>query len=38
MAPGGLLIVGESESLSRFDLGFVFEQPLIYRNPPGRQP
>jgi chemotaxis protein methyltransferase CheR len=38
MAPDGLLIVGESESLSRFDMGFVFEQPLIYRNPSGRQP
>ncbi len=35
MAPGGVLIVGESESLSRFELGFEFEQPLIYRNPPG---
>jgi chemotaxis protein methyltransferase CheR len=32
MAPGGVLIVGESESLSRFDMGFAFEQPLIYRN------
>jgi chemotaxis protein methyltransferase CheR len=38
MAPDSLLIVGESESLSRFDLGFVFEQPLIYRNPSVRQP
>lgn len=38
MAPDGLLIVGESESLSRFEMGFVFEQPLIYRNPSGRQP
>ena len=38
MAPDGVLIVGESESLSRFDMGFVFEQPLIYRNPSGRQP
>ncbi len=32
MAPEGVLIVGESESLSRFDMGFAFEQPLIYRN------
>jgi chemotaxis protein methyltransferase CheR len=32
MAPNGVLIVGESESLSRFDMGFGFEQPLIYRN------
>lgn len=32
MAPDGVLIVGESESLSRFDMGFEFEQPLIYRN------
>ena len=32
MAPDGVLIVGESESLSRFDMGFAFEQPLIYRN------
>lgn len=23
---------GESELLSRFDMGFVFEQPFIYRN------
>jgi chemotaxis protein methyltransferase CheR len=37
MAPDGVLIVGESESLSRFDMGFVFEQPLIYRNPTGRE-
>ncbi|RFU46451.1 protein-glutamate O-methyltransferase CheR [Paraburkholderia sp. DHOC27] len=36
MAPDGLLIVGESESLTRFDMGFEFEQPLIYRNPAGR--
>ncbi|WP_118180042.1 CheR family methyltransferase [Paraburkholderia phosphatilytica] len=32
LVPQGVLIVGESESLSRFDTGFVFEQPLIYRN------
>jgi chemotaxis protein methyltransferase CheR len=32
MAPDGVLIVGDSESLSRFDMGFAFEQPLIYRN------
>ncbi|WP_175772573.1 CheR family methyltransferase [Paraburkholderia phenazinium] len=31
MAPDGLLIVGESESLNRFEMGFGFEQPLIYR-------
>ncbi len=36
MAPDGVLIVGESESLSRFDMGFQYEQPLIYRNPRGR--
>ena len=36
MAADGVLIVGESESLSRFEMGFVFEQPLIYRNPTGR--
>jgi chemotaxis protein methyltransferase CheR len=32
MRPGAVLIVGESESLSRVAAGFVFEQPLIYRN------
>jgi chemotaxis protein methyltransferase CheR len=32
MVPNGVLIVGESESLSRFETGFGFEQPLIYRN------
>ena len=32
MTDGGTLIVGESESLSRLDTGFVFEQPLVYRN------
>jgi chemotaxis protein methyltransferase CheR len=32
MRPGGVLIVGESESLSRVAAGFAFEQPLIYRN------
>jgi chemotaxis protein methyltransferase CheR len=32
MMPGGVLIVGESESLSRLDTGFAFEQPLVYRN------
>lgn len=32
MVPDGVLIVGESESLSRFSTGFTFEQPLIYRN------
>ena len=32
MVAGGTLVVGESESLSRFDTEFVFEQPLIYRN------
>lgn len=28
----GMLIIGESESLSRLATGFKFEQPLIYRN------
>lgn len=32
MTPAGILVVGESESLSRFETGFVFDQPLIYRN------
>jgi chemotaxis protein methyltransferase CheR len=32
IAPDGVLVIGESESLSRFETGFVFEQPLIYRN------
>ncbi len=32
LRPGGVLIVGESESLSRLASGFAFEQPLIYRN------
>ncbi|RAR65149.1 chemotaxis protein methyltransferase CheR [Paraburkholderia unamae] len=32
MRPGAVLIVGESESLSRVATGFAFEQPLIYRN------
>ncbi|WP_321929578.1 CheR family methyltransferase [Paraburkholderia guartelaensis] len=32
MRPGAVLIVGESESLSRVAAGFAFEQPLIYRN------
>lgn len=32
MRPGAVLIVGESESLSRVAEGFEFEQPLIYRN------
>lgn len=32
MRPAGVLIVGESESLSRVANGFAFEQPLIYRN------
>jgi chemotaxis protein methyltransferase CheR len=31
MRPEGVLIVGESESLSRVAGGFAFEQPLIYR-------
>ncbi|WP_430389296.1 CheR family methyltransferase [Dyella sp. 20L07] len=31
MQPDGVLIIGESESLSRLDVGFAFEQPLIYR-------
>ena len=32
MKPDAILIVGESESLSRVATGFTFEQPLIYRN------
>jgi chemotaxis protein methyltransferase CheR len=32
MRPAGVLIVGESESLSRVADGFAFEQPLIYRH------
>jgi chemotaxis protein methyltransferase CheR len=31
LAPDGVLIVGESESLTRHRTGFGFEQPLIYR-------
>lgn len=31
MAPGGVLVVGESESLHRLQAGFAFEQPSIYR-------
>lgn len=31
MAPEGVLIIGESESLTRLNVGFEFEQPLIYR-------
>jgi chemotaxis protein methyltransferase CheR len=37
MKPGGMLVVGESESLSRFESGLVFEQPLIYRNHGGKR-
>lgn len=32
MTVDGVLVVGESESLSRFETGFAFEQPLVYRN------
>lgn len=32
LTPEGMLIVGESESLSRLNTGYKFEQPLIYRN------
>lgn len=32
LSPEGVLIVGESESLSRLSTGYQFEQPLIYRN------
>jgi chemotaxis protein methyltransferase CheR len=32
MRPDAVLIVGESESLTRVTTGFEFEQPLIYRN------
>ncbi|QNK00766.1 CheR family methyltransferase [Dyella telluris] len=31
MAPNGILVIGESESLTRLNVGFDFEQPLIYR-------
>jgi len=31
MAPAGVLVIGESESLTRLNVGFDFEQPLIYR-------
>jgi len=31
MSPGGVLVIGESESLTRLNVGFDFEQPLIYR-------
>lgn len=31
MAPDGVLIIGESESLTRLNVGFEFDQPLIYR-------
>jgi chemotaxis protein methyltransferase CheR len=32
MVPGGVLLVGESESLGRIRSGFVYRQPLIYCN------
>ncbi|AIF47640.1 CheR family methyltransferase [Dyella japonica] len=31
MAPAGVLVIGESESLTRLNVGFDFELPLIYR-------
>lgn len=31
MAPDSVLIIGESESLTRLNVGFDFEQPLVYR-------
>lgn len=31
MRPGALLVLGESESLQRYDTGLHFEQPLFYR-------
>lgn len=31
MSPNSVLIIGESESLTRLNVGFEFEQPLIYR-------
>jgi chemotaxis protein methyltransferase CheR len=37
MKPDAILIVGESESLSRVATGFTFEQPLIYRNGQSRE-
>lgn len=35
LAPGGRLVLGESESLARLQTGYRFEQPLIYRNEAG---
>ncbi|CAB3783128.1 CheR family methyltransferase [Pararobbsia alpina] len=35
MKPGALLVLGESESLQRFDTGLRFEQPLFYRKVTG---
>jgi chemotaxis protein methyltransferase CheR len=35
MKPGALLVLGESESLQRFDTGLRFEQPLFYRKEKG---
>ncbi|WP_109125887.1 protein-glutamate O-methyltransferase CheR [Dyella sp. C11] len=35
MSPGSTLIIGESESLTRLNVGFDFEQPLIYRRQDG---
>ncbi len=35
MKPGALLVLGESESLQRFDTGLKFEQPLFYRKAAG---
>jgi chemotaxis protein methyltransferase CheR len=35
MKPGALLVLGESESLQRFDTGLRFEQPLFYRKVKG---
>lgn len=38
MRPGALLVLGESESLQRYDTGLRFEQPLFYRKVSGHEP
>ncbi|RKP46630.1 CheR family methyltransferase [Pararobbsia silviterrae] len=35
MRPGAMLVLGESESLQRFETGLRFEQPLLYRKADG---
>ncbi|WP_114240084.1 protein-glutamate O-methyltransferase CheR [Dyella sp. C9] len=36
MQPGGVLVIGESESLGWLESGFAFEQPLVYRRQEAR--